>query len=213
MNGPDTHAFNFGLQRYRGADVLVWWNGTIFPEPVGRGNGEVVMLDTRYEHVHTVTLAGNFAELGPGARFASNIDLHGILLTDRGTVVVTGNNVTQADLTSAGGSADGWTLDPLVYELDVATNEILFEWRALDHLDQLPFAASVYPLGAEGFTGEKQSLSWGYIPPHQRRRAARRRLPPQRAVPVQRHRDPRRGRARPMAALRAGRRGLRAAGQ
>ena len=161
-NGPETHAFNFGVQRYQGKNVLVWWNGTIFPEPVGRGNGEVVVLNREYERIATVTLAGNFVELEPGARFESNIDLHEILLTDRGTVVVTANNVAQADLTSVGGPADGWTVDSLVYEIDVATNEVLFEWKALDHLDQLPFSISVYDLGEEGFTGANQSLAWGY---------------------------------------------------
>lgn len=162
-NGPETHAFNFGVQQYQGEDVLVWWNGTIFREPVGRGNGEIIMLNRQYEHIHTVTLAGNFVELEPGVTFESNIDLHEILLTENGTVVVTANNVTQADLTSIGGAPDGWTVDSLVYEIDIATNEVLFEWKALDHLDQLPFAISQYPLGAEGFTGENQSLAWGYF--------------------------------------------------
>lgn len=162
-NGPETHAFNFGLQRYRGEEVIVWWNGTIFREPVGRGHGEIVMLNRNYEQIGTVTLEGNFVDLEPGETFESNIDLHEILFTDRGTVVVTANNVTQADLTSVGGAVDGWTVDSLVYEIDIETNEVLFEWKALDHLDQLPFNISVYPLGAEGFTGANQSLAWGYF--------------------------------------------------
>lgn len=162
-NGPDTHAFNFGVQQYKGQDVLVWWNGTIFPEPVGRGNGEIMMLNHQYEQIHNITLAGNFAELEPGLRFDSNIDLHEILLTERGTAVVTANNVTQADLTSVGGPSNGWTVDSFVYEIDVATNKVLFEWKALDHLDQLPFNISRYPLGAEGFTSENQSVAWNYF--------------------------------------------------
>lgn len=36
-NGPLEHAFNFGVYEYNGESVLAWWNGTLFPEPIGRG--------------------------------------------------------------------------------------------------------------------------------------------------------------------------------
>ena len=26
-NGPEQHAFNFGVYQYKGADILGWWNG------------------------------------------------------------------------------------------------------------------------------------------------------------------------------------------
>jgi len=50
-----------------------------------------------------------------------------------------------------------------MYEIDVATNQVLFSWKSLDHLDQLPFSASLYPLGSEGFTGENQTVAWAYF--------------------------------------------------
>lgn len=162
-NGPAEHAFNFGVQTYKGEQVLVYWNGSVFPEPVGRGNGVVYLLDSSYEQVAAITLPGDFLELTPGAKYPSNIDLHEIFITYNGTVLVTANNVTQTDLSSVGGPTDGWVVDCLVYEIDIATNDVLFRWSSLEHLDQLPLSLSLYPLGSEGFTGVNQSVAWGYF--------------------------------------------------
>ena len=162
-NGPKEHAFAFGTQKYSGKQVLVWWNGTLFPEPIGRGNGVVYVFNNHYDQIKEVTLQGDFLELIPGATFPSNIDVHEILVTPSGSMIVTANNVTQADLTSVGGPADGWVVAGLVYEIDIATNKVLFNWNSLDHLDQLPFTDSLYPIGSDGFTGTNQSLAWGYF--------------------------------------------------
>lgn len=162
-NGPSTHAFNFGAQQYKGDDVLVYWNGSVFPEPVGRGNGVVHLLDSHYESIVNVTLPGNFLELTPNASYTSNIDLHEIKLTPNGTVLVLGNNVTQTDLSSVGGPDNGWIVNCFVYEIDIATNEVIFEWDTLSHQDQLPLTYSLYPLGSEGYTGATQEKAWGYF--------------------------------------------------
>ena len=162
-NGSSIHAFGFGPQTYNGEQVLVYWNGSVFPEPVGRGNGVIHLLNKYYESVANVTLPGNFLELTPGASFPSNIDLHEIFITANGSMLVTANNVTQRDLSSVGGATDGWIVDCFVYEIDIATNEVLFSWSSLDHVDQLPLTDSVYPLGSEGFDGHNQSTAWGYF--------------------------------------------------
>jgi hypothetical protein len=130
-NGPSEHAFNFGIYEYSGDKVLAWWNGTLFPEPIGRGNGLIYIYNNQYEHIHNVTLEGNFLELEPGVTYPSNIDLHEVQFTAKGSLLVTANNVTQADLTSVGGPADGWVVNALVYEIDIATNKVLFSWSAL----------------------------------------------------------------------------------
>ncbi len=130
-NGPIEHGFNFGVYILNGEKVLAWWNGTVFPEPVGRGNGVVYIYNNRYEQIHEVTLAGDFLELTPGATYPSNIDLHELQITPKGSLLVTANNVTQADLTSVGGPANGWVVNALIYEIDIASNEVLFRWSAL----------------------------------------------------------------------------------
>ena len=123
----------------------------------------IYLYNNNYEKIHEITLPGNFLELEPGVTYPSNIDLHELLITPKGSLLVTANNVTQADLTSVGGPIDGWVVDGLVYEIDIATNKVLFSWSSLDHLDQIPFTASLYPLGSEGFNGRNQSLAWGYF--------------------------------------------------
>lgn len=108
-------------------------------------------------------MPGNFLELMPGASFPSNIDLHEIFITRKNTMIVTANNVTQADLSSVGGEEKGWLVEAQVYEIDIATNQVLFQWKSLDHLDTLPLDASVYPLGSEGYNGTSQQNAWGYF--------------------------------------------------
>lgn len=162
-NGPHLFSFNFGVQTYKNEPVLVSWNGSRFPEPVGRGNGYVYLWDKHYEEIAKVTLPGNFAELTPGQRFESNIDLHELFITEWNTLLVTGNNVTQTDLSSVGGKKDGWVVEAQAYEIDIATNEVLFSWKSLEHLDAIPLNASLYPLGSEGYDGHNQSLAWGYF--------------------------------------------------
>ncbi|KAI5357881.1 putative arylsulfotransferase [Septoria linicola] len=162
-NGPIGKAFGFDVQTYKGADVLVYWNGTSFPEPVGRGHGSIHVLGKDYEEIAKVSLQGNFVDLTEGEMFESNIDLHEMYLTEKGTILVLGNNVTQTDLRSVGGTERGWLVEAQVYEIDVETNEVLFSWKSLEHLDELPLEASVYPLGSEGYDGSEQSKAWGYI--------------------------------------------------
>lgn len=162
-NGPDSHAFNFGVYTYRNEQVLAYWNGTLFSEPVGRGNGQIHILNNHYEEIAVVKLPGNFLELTLGASYESNVDLHELYITEKDTILVTANNVTLTDLTSVGGPKEGWITDCLVYELDIATNEILFQWSSLEHRDALPLNASVYPLGSEGYDGTTQENAWGYF--------------------------------------------------
>ena len=162
-NGRTGHAFGFGVQKYEGEDVLVYWNGTSFPEPVGRGHGSIHILNKHYEEIANVSLPGNFVDLTVGETYESNIDLHEMYLTERGTILVLGNNVTQTDLRSVGGPETGWVVEAQVYEIDVKTNKVLFCWKSLEHLDDLPLNASVYPLGSEGYDGSEQSLAWGYF--------------------------------------------------
>ena len=183
-NGPNaSHAFAFGVYQYKNMPVLAWWNGcgvvesrmakiifanlccirTLFPEPIGRGNGVIHLYNNNYESIQTVTLPGNFLELEPAVTYPSNIDVHELLITEKESLLVTANNVTQADLSSVGGPSDGWVVEAQIYEIDIATNEVLFSWRSLDHLDDIPFNASFYTLGTEGYTGVNQSLAWGYF--------------------------------------------------
>lgn len=52
--------------------------------------------------------------------------------------------------------------DGFFAEIDVATNEVLYEWRALDHVDQIPLNSSRQPLISVIGNGTKAS-PWDWI--------------------------------------------------
>ncbi|KAJ6143151.1 hypothetical protein N7471_002604 [Penicillium samsonianum] len=94
--------------------------------------------------------------------FVSWIDMHENTMASDGTMLVTGYNVTQTDLSSVGGPKNGWIADSLFYEIDVNTNEILFRWSALEHVDQIPLKV-VQPFYPIRDWGHSSSSPYGYF--------------------------------------------------
>jgi hypothetical protein len=115
-------ATNFRVQRYRGAPVLTWWEGRM--DKQGYGKGEAVIADTRYRELARVR-GGN----------GRAIDMHELLLTPQGTVLVTCSpDIVPADLSSIGGAADGTVFQSIIQEIDISSGRVVFEWRGLDHV-------------------------------------------------------------------------------
>jgi hypothetical protein len=123
-------AINFRRQTYKGRPVLTWWEGKI--SQIGTGEGVGVIVDTTYKEIARVR-AGN----------GYQADVHELLLTPRGTALITIYNQVSADLTSIGGPSSHPVLDSIVQEVDVATGKVLFEWHSLDHV---PFSDSFSPV-------------------------------------------------------------------
>ena len=113
---------NFRMQEYRGENFLTFWYGD---KHGTQGQGELVMLNSKYEIAHRVQA------VGPTVKG----DLHEFTLTDEGTALITIYKVTQMDLSGMGWgrSSKGWALDGLFQEVDVATGDLIFEWKASDH--------------------------------------------------------------------------------
>lgn len=124
---------DFRVQRYEGQSVLTYWTGT---SQYGNGQGHGVILDASYRPIAHVYARGGL-----------QADLHEFELTDAGTALITAYPPVRADLTSIGGSADGWMFDCHIQEIDVSTNELLLDWRASDHI---PLGESYQPLGTDG---------------------------------------------------------------
>ena len=80
-------------------------------------------------------------------------------MTDRNTMVVTSYNNTQYDLTSIGGPKDAWVADGLFFEIDIDTGKVLFEWRALEHLD---LKASRFSFNGPG-AGVTERVPWDWL--------------------------------------------------
>jgi len=134
-------ATDFGVQRYEGKPVLVWWQGRILQ--VGFGQGEDLIYNSSYQHIATV-YAGN----------GYHADLHEIRITPEGTAWIDAFDPIQANLTSVHRSADAVLEDSVIQEIDIKTGLVMWEWHALGHI---PIAESNNPPPTES------SYPWDYI--------------------------------------------------
>jgi hypothetical protein len=152
--GPEAASMDFRVQRLFGEDVLTYWSGEL-EIGGGYGYGKVHILDKTYQEIHTITLTDKFVTANNETR-DSYIDVHEHYITDRNTILVSAINITQHDLSSLGRPSDSWITTNLFYEIDIATNEVVFKWNALDHQDKIPLSESRQWI----YTYPVQSMSW-----------------------------------------------------
>lgn len=137
--GPSLSAVsNFRVQTLYGEPVLSYWSGegTAGAESiVGHGYGEVKILDTNYNEIAIVCPNDIEFQLPPGVKSNCFADLHESYITPNNTLLVTMYNTTTADLTSVGGPENGYILNPLAAEIDIATSEVIWTWSALQHVN------------------------------------------------------------------------------
>lgn len=144
--GPEEVTANFKVQRLFNQDVITFWAGDMMQ--LGYGYGTVHILDNTYREIYTVTLQDDFVTPDGNPR-ESYIDLHESHVTDRNTLLTTAYNVTPRDLSFKGGNPDMFMLDAKFYEIDIATNEIVNSWSALDHTEEIPLEESKQGLGED----------------------------------------------------------------
>lgn len=108
-------------QTVNGTQYLVFWDGL---PGGGYALGDVLVLDEQYNLKYNVTSVG-----------ASGADMHETTLTDHGTAIFTIYHKKPWDTRSLGGEKHGSILDSGFQEVDLETNELLFEWYASDHFD------------------------------------------------------------------------------
>jgi len=119
LRDEEADAFNFKVQTYKGESVLSWWEG----HHTGYGQGEYVICDRAYEEIARVR-AGNGLEG----------DHHEFLISPQDTALLTIYHKVPMDLSALGGKKDATVLEGIVQEIDIETNEMLFEWRSLEHV-------------------------------------------------------------------------------
>ena len=112
-------AQNLRVQKYRGRDVLTWYEGAAG----GVYGGSCVVYDSAYDELLRVHAGHGF-----------DCDLHEFLITARGTALLSVANEVSADLSAIGGPADGRVVEGIVQEIDIASKRVLFEWHSLDHV-------------------------------------------------------------------------------
>jgi Arylsulfotransferase (ASST) len=106
-------AMNFRAQTLHGEPVLTWWEAL---PGGGLGRGEHIVADAGYREVMRFPAGGGRPS-----------DLHELLLTDRGTALVTSFEVRHR-------GAHGLTMGGIVQELEIPSARVLFEWKSLDHV-------------------------------------------------------------------------------
>lgn len=127
MNRSFQNVFGTRVQENFGKKYLTFWEGD---KGEGIGDGYGLAYDDTYRLVYKIS--------------AQNIrvhsDLHEFAFTGNGTALVTGVNKIRA----RGANYKGWNLpfefeilDGIIQEIDLETNEVLFDWRALDHVNPL----------------------------------------------------------------------------
>ncbi|KAJ6096003.1 hypothetical protein N7486_006749 [Penicillium sp. IBT 16267x] len=138
--GPEEVTMDFKMQKLFGKNVITFWSGV--PQIAGGyGYGTVHILDETYNEIYTITLTGNF-QTASGVARDSYIDVHDHIITSRNTIIVSAINVTQHDLSSAGGPTNGWMTVSQFYEIDIHTNKVVYKWDALEHQEGIPLSAS-----------------------------------------------------------------------
>jgi hypothetical protein len=159
--GPAGLALGLRSQTYEGRPVLAYWNGSGFPDTLGRGYGAVTILDDSYEVIHLTLNESNDQKFVTfnGLTYPSYIVTKETFITDRNTMLVIATNITQTDLRPMGGAEDGWVVDDLIYEMDIKTNTILFRWSFLEHIADFPLNRSLFPFAGWGMNS---STAWNY---------------------------------------------------
>ncbi|KAJ6000598.1 arylsulfotransferase [Penicillium waksmanii] len=128
MNRTFKNVFGTRVQENKGKKYLTFWEGE---KGNGIGDGYGLAYDDTYRLVYKVS--------------AQNIqvhsDLHEFAFTGNGSALVTGVNSIQVHPSMF----PQWELPPfsieildaVFQEIDLETNEVLFHWRALDHINPL----------------------------------------------------------------------------
>lgn len=111
-------------------------------------------MDNRYRTVKTVV---------PGGGMASS-DMHEFLpINDGKTALLTVYQQRQFDMSLWNVKTGmGWLMESIFQEVDVETNEVLFEWKSLDHVD--PTVSYTYPGHTDtSGTGLDPRSPWDYF--------------------------------------------------
>lgn len=134
--GPEGDSSNFRQQYWKNQSVLTFWVGTgkaANGADVGRGWGKEQIYDDSYKLTKSVCLQLDMT-MPTGTTANCYADMHESFITEDNTILLTAYNTSQTDLTTLGGSKDGWVYDSIAVELDLETNEPVFIWSPLAHL-------------------------------------------------------------------------------
>jgi hypothetical protein len=123
---------NFQIQTYNGNEYISFWVGD--DGFFGSGRGFYKLFDQTYTHTHTITAANGH-----------DGDYHEFTITNDNTALITAYVKKPANLTLHH-RENGYIWDCIFQEIDIATNSLLYEWRASDHFSFSDIAVDSWTL-------------------------------------------------------------------
>jgi hypothetical protein len=114
--------FDFKVQTYKGNPVLTFWSGTLLD---GYGRGSYYILNQSYDEIAHFQVSQYGNDMG---------DLHEFTITNDDTALIPIYIPISWDLTSVGGSENGWIFESTFQEINIETGELVFEWNASTHV-------------------------------------------------------------------------------
>jgi hypothetical protein len=113
-------SMNLRVAVYKGKPVLTYWEAL---EKHALASGVHVIVDDSYREIARFP-AGN----------GRPSDLHELILTPRGTALLTSYEDRTVDLSSIGGPRNARVLGGIAQEVEVPSARVVWEWRSLDHV-------------------------------------------------------------------------------
>lgn len=153
ISPDDMAAYDVRVQELDGEQVITYYVGQ--SDFIGHGFGDIVVLDSSYHEVARVTTGG---DIEPG-----NADMHDATITPEGTMLILAYVAEQTDLTPVGGDEDGWAWENVLQEVDVASGELLFEWRASDHVEMTDTKTSPDAVEDDPKGSEEDPFDWFHV--------------------------------------------------
>ncbi|KAG9570069.1 hypothetical protein KCU71_g587, partial [Aureobasidium melanogenum] len=118
MQKTEGQPYNLDVQTYQGAPHLTYWLGD--DTVGGHGEGDYYLLNSSYDLVAKISALGDL-----------RADLHSLSLTPNDTAII--SIYEQYEKEKDGRLEYIW--DCLFQEIDIATNSLIFQWRASDYHD------------------------------------------------------------------------------
>ena len=142
LSSPSLMNTDLKVQTLNGASVLTFWQGTLATPPaytnLPPGGAEpgacYYILDNHYNVITTISAFNGFIS-----------DVHELLITPKNTALFFGTKVVPMDLTPYGGPENGSIHDYSIQEVDLATNELIFYWDAIEHI---PLSSTHIPIAS-----------------------------------------------------------------
>lgn len=122
MNRSFDRTSDIRVQKFGNESFVTFYSGSIVD---GHGVGDGIVLDSQYHEAFKVNVHN----------LSVKNDLHEFQFTDQGTALITAYPEIKMDLRQWHGSRRGYLLDGVFQEVDIETGQVLFQWKASDHVD------------------------------------------------------------------------------